>query len=135
MQTLIISIIMMLLVIGSAGAGTLVWDLDDDHNRAEGYILYYTDGEQGFNYQFSPDEATVQDAEVMLEDVKNRLNLLPGIEYELKLSRWNAAGESGKSNAVTVIRKTFQPIEEFIQPEIIRLPLNIHIRISLDEED
>ena len=83
------------LMVGMVQAATLQWD----HDGADGFVVYYTDGANNFNY-------TVGDVRTC---DTNLLNLIPGVEYTFHVTAYNEVAESGPSNTVTYIRAVFEP--------------------------
>ena len=93
-------------------AATLVWDFDEYHDKSVGYTVYFTDGEENFNYSFTVDQTevvVVDGQQVHFDNVENRLNLHYGVEYELYLTRYNDMGESDPSNTITYTRPAYSP--------------------------
>ena len=84
-----------LLTASMACAATLQWD----HDGADGFIVYYTDGTSNFNY-------TVGDVRTCDTGL---LNLIPGVEYTFHVTAYNETAESGPSNTVIWTRTVFEP--------------------------
>ena len=94
---LIVAFWFVLLAPFSAFGASLVWDAST--GTVDGYIIYYTDGTNQYNYN---------NGQSLSCDLSN-LNLAPGVEYTFTVRAYNAAGESGDSNSITYTREPFVP--------------------------
>jgi len=98
MKKLIFTLLVCLLTLVplAACAATLTWE----HDGADGFIIYYTDGTNSYNYNVVGD---VRECDLGL------LNLVPGTEYTIHATAYNATAESGPSNTATYTREVFVP--------------------------
>ena len=96
MKKLLFGVITFFLMCVTAQAGTLQWD----HAGADGFIFYYTDGTNNYNYTLVGDVRTCD---------TGLLNLVPGLEYTIYVTAYNETAESGPSNSVTYTRGVFSP--------------------------
>ena len=96
MKKVLAILAMVLMFCGSAQAATLQWD----HAGADGFIMYYTDQTNNYNYNVVGD---VRQCDTVL------LNLVPGTEYTIHVTAYNETAESGPSNTVTCTRAVFVP--------------------------
>ncbi len=86
-----------LAIIGSALAVDLEWDANPDGQGVLGYYLYWQRAdEQGETLQ-----ATINDRLNTHITIANPGNFIEGIQYNLWLTAFNSAEESGPSNIVT----------------------------------
>lgn len=85
-----------LLMAGVCQAATFQWDVS---TNADGYIMYYTDQTNTYNYNVG-NQMTCDMA---------LLNLVPGIEYIFHVTAYNEVGESGPSNEVIYTRESYSP--------------------------
>jgi len=92
---------MVLMFAGTSFAGTLQWD----HSGADGFIFYYTDGTNNYNYNLVGDVRTCD---------TGLLNLAPGVEYTIYVTSYNETAESGPSNSVVYTRDIFIPPEDVL---------------------
>ena len=95
MKTLAI-LAMVLMFAGTSYAAMLQWD----HDGADGFIVYYTDQTNNYNYNVVGDVRTC-DTEL--------LQLAPDVEYTFHVTAYNESGESGASNTATYTRQVFYP--------------------------
>jgi len=70
------------------------------HAGADGFIIYYADQNNSYNYNVVGD---VRSCELSL------LNLKPGVKYTFYATAYNESGESGPSNIITYTKKVFTP--------------------------
>jgi len=75
-------------------------ELQWDHDGADGFIIYFTDGTNNYNYNVVGDVRSCN---------MDLLNLTPGVEYTFHATAYNEAGESGPSNTVTYTHEVFVP--------------------------
>lgn len=100
-----------ILLPASVAAATLSWDYDSDYDRVDGYTVYFSDGENDYNYTFPQSEVTVDETngKVSWGPIEENLNLHYGVEYTITLQRYNDAQASVESNSVTYTRPTYSP--------------------------
>ena len=92
----LISVFMFIMLFASISySADLVWDYDVRHELTQGFTVYFTDGTEDYNYTFPVGEAVVEGDVVKWGPIEDRLNLHPGVEYTINLSRYNATGTSG----------------------------------------
>ena len=84
------------LVPAVACADSLEWT----HDGADGFIVYFADQSNAYNYNVVGD---VRECDIGL------LNLTPGVEYTIYVTAYNETDESGPSNTVTYTRNVFAP--------------------------
>jgi len=113
-----------------AYAVDLAWDLDADHELSDGYTIYFTDGEANYNKTVLTDELATADDLVIYADIVGNLNLQPGNDYELYITRYNAAGQSGPSNVVVHGIEGYEPPADTLPPTVIVIPGPITITIG-----
>ena len=77
-------------------ADSLAWD----HDGADGFVVYFTNQTDDYNYNVIGD---VRECELGL------LNLTPGVEYTIYVTAYNDVDESGPSNIVVYTRVVFSP--------------------------
>jgi len=95
----ILAILAMVLILPCiALADSLSWT----HDGADGFIVYYTDQTNNYNYNVIGDVRTCD---------LDLLNLAPGIEYTFHVTAYNETAESGPSNTVTYTIDVFSPPE------------------------
>ena len=93
----ILAILAMVLILPCiALADSLSWT----HDGADGFIVYYTDQTNNYNYNVIGDVRTCD---------LDLLNLAPGVEYTFHVTAYNETAESGPSNTVTYTREIFSP--------------------------
>lgn len=98
------------LTVGIACADSLQWT----HDGADGFVVYYTDQTNNYNYNVVGD---VRICEMSL------LNLIPGIEYTFHVTAYNEVAESGLSNTVVYTRTVFEPPTNLL-PVVADTPSN-----------
>ena len=96
MKKLFLAVVAFFFMVGMAQAATLQWD----HDGADGFIIYYTDQTNNYNYNVVGD---VRQCDTGL------LNLVPGVEYTFHATAYNSSGKSGPSNTVIHTRDVFSP--------------------------
>ena len=96
MKKLLLAMVAFFFMCGIAQADMLQWD----HDGADGFIVYYTNQTNNYNYNVVGD---VRTCELEL------LNLVPGVEYTIHVTAYNEVAESGPSNIVTYMRVIFSP--------------------------
>ena len=116
MKKVLAILAMVLMFCGSAQAATLQWD----HAGADGFIMYYTDQTNNYNYNVVGDVREV-DLDI--------LQVTPGVEYTYYVTAYNSSGESGPSNTVTHTVGVFSPPVNVLpvaspvpgNPEVLRI--------------
>jgi len=98
MKKILVILAMVLILPCIALADSLSWT----HDGADGFIVYYTDQTNNYNYNVIGDVRTCD---------LDLLNLAPGIEYTFHVTAYNETAESGTSNTVTYTIDVFSPPE------------------------
>lgn len=93
---------------------TIVWDAPTGGGIPDGYIVYYTDQTNNYNY----DVGNVTECNVDL------LNIMPGVEFTFDVTAYNDYGESDHSDSVTWIRDAFiPPVDNILRSQLSHLGL------------
>lgn len=116
MKKLFIVLFMLFFVTTSVTAKSLKWD---PAVRAEGYIVYYTDGDTNWNKNVG---------NVSIVDIQE-FNLTPGDTYSFHVTAYNSTGESDKSNTLKYLMTSSIPTDN-IKPITIIIPGPITITIG-----
>ena len=97
------AILMVLMGALYANAASLAWDYTDSSN-VTGWVCYYqatADTSKTYSYMLNDPAARTMDI--------SALQLIPGTEYNIWLTAYNTAGESGPSNTVDFTSPAFTP--------------------------
>ena len=95
--------IVLVFVAGPVWAADLAWDYPSDWAEIEGYIVYFNEtGETDNPYIKNVAKTDLVDdgVTVTYAGIEPKLNLQIGQTYDLFITAWNAAGESGASGTV-----------------------------------
>jgi len=111
--------LMALLLPALSYSSTLTWDAC---TNATGYNIYFTDGENNYNYNNSN--------QTVCPDIDTTLNLPYGVEVTFHVTAYNLSGESGPSNTVTYTRAAYVPPENSLPPIVIVIPGPVTITIG-----
>ena len=123
MKKLIISLLIVLLLPAMALAAHLAWDYTDS-SMLKGWKFYYqstADASNTYIYTFDDPSARTLDM--------GALQLIPGTEYMIWMTAYNAHAESAKSNTVdfTAPDMTFPPDSH---PIVITIPAPATLTIT-----
>jgi len=103
---------MVLLLAAPAWAADLQWDYPADWDIIEGYIVYFNEqGETDTPYNKIVLKADlIQDGvAVTYQDMDGQCNMALEQPYDIWITVWNAAGESGPSNTIQDTKEGFSP--------------------------
>lgn len=117
MKRFIIFVFVLLLPALAWSAPKAAWD---PSVGATGYTLYYTDGVTEYR-------ASTTGIEMPLSE----LNLVPGTKYTFTVTAYNAAGESGRSNAVEWAMTAYGPPADQ-KPVKIAIPSGVTVTITAE---
>ena len=101
-----VAILMILVGALSASAASLAWTYTDSSNLT-GWVCYYqatSDTSKTYSYTLNDPAARTMDISV--------LQLIPGTEYNIWLTAYNANAESGPSNTVDFTMPAFTPPDD-----------------------
>jgi hypothetical protein len=116
MRKLLITILLLMFAAPCFGA-TLSWNAPTE-GTPTGYKIYYN--------EYS------QDLGLVLEvvDAETVLNLVPGLEYTMYVTAYNAIDESGPSNVITYTRPIFV-VTDNPAPTITNIPTGSPVTINV----
>lgn len=132
----IIALLAIVFVAGPVWAADLAWDYPSDWAEIEGYIVYFNETGETDNPHIKNVAKTdlVEDGvTVTYAGSEPKLNLQIGQTYDLFITAWNEAGESGASNIVVYeMPAAYQPPSDNLPSgTVIEIPnASVTIRVQ-----
>jgi len=112
----------MMLIPALAFGADAQWDYPADWDQIVGYTFYYSDGINNYNKSILKADTVSDGSNVTYADIESNLQLGYDITYDIYLTAYDEAGESGPSNTVSFSRSGYSPPADSLPPPVGSVP-------------